>query len=136
VSSSYSSPQQTYSRYRLVFFSHQTEGWNRLRVQFLQLSATDIFQVYAGPLPPPDRGLEQTWCPVLTALHNRNIPGIGWPSSPTRQKAGTDLGSSSYSSPQQKYSRYRLALFPHQTEGWNRLRVKFLQLSTTDIFQV
>ncbi len=31
---------------------------------------------------------------------------------------------------------YELALFSHQTEGWNRLGVQFLQLSTTDIFQV
>jgi hypothetical protein len=31
---------------------------------------------------------------------------------------------------------YELALFSHQTEGWSRLGVQFLQLSTTDIFQV
>jgi len=31
---------------------------------------------------------------------------------------------------------YELALFSHQTEGWKKLNVQFLQLSTTDIFQV
>ncbi|XP_023337738.1 phosphatidylglycerophosphatase and protein-tyrosine phosphatase 1 [Eurytemora carolleeae] len=30
---------------------------------------------------------------------------------------------------------YELALFSHQTEGWKKLNVQFLQLSTTDIFQ-
>jgi atypical dual specificity phosphatase len=30
---------------------------------------------------------------------------------------------------------YELALFSHQTEGWRKLGVDFLQLSTTDIFQ-
>jgi len=30
---------------------------------------------------------------------------------------------------------YELALFSHQTEGWKKLGVDFLQLSTTDIFQ-
>ena len=29
---------------------------------------------------------------------------------------------------------YELALFSHQTEGWSKLGVEFLQLSTTDIF--
>ena len=29
---------------------------------------------------------------------------------------------------------YELALFSHQTEGWKKLGVEFLQLSTTDIF--
>ena len=31
---------------------------------------------------------------------------------------------------------YELALFSHQAEGWDKLGVQFLQLSTTDIFQV
>jgi len=30
---------------------------------------------------------------------------------------------------------YELALFSHQTPGWNKIGVDFLQLSTTDIFQ-
>jgi len=30
---------------------------------------------------------------------------------------------------------YELALFSHQTTGWNKLGVQFLQLSTIDIFQ-
>nr|ALS04258.1 pten-like isoform B [Acartia pacifica] len=30
---------------------------------------------------------------------------------------------------------YELSLFSHQTEGWKKLGVEFLQLSTTDIFQ-
>jgi len=30
---------------------------------------------------------------------------------------------------------YELALFSHQAEGWDKLGVQFLQLSTTDIFQ-
>merc|ERR1711936_341242 len=29
---------------------------------------------------------------------------------------------------------YELALFSHQSEGWSKLGVEFLQLSTTDIF--
>ena len=29
---------------------------------------------------------------------------------------------------------YELALFSHQEEGWRKLGVQFLQLSTTDIF--
>ena len=31
---------------------------------------------------------------------------------------------------------YELALFSHQNQGWSQLGVQFLQLSTTDIFQV
>ena len=31
---------------------------------------------------------------------------------------------------------YELQLFSYQTEGWKKLGVNFLQLSTTDIFQV
>jgi hypothetical protein len=31
---------------------------------------------------------------------------------------------------------YELALFSHQSQGWSQLGVQFLQLSTTDIFQV
>ena len=31
---------------------------------------------------------------------------------------------------------YELALFSYQTTGWTKLGVKFLQLPTTDIFQV
>ena len=31
---------------------------------------------------------------------------------------------------------YELALFSHQSQGWKKLGVDFLQLSTVDIFQV